>query len=153
VLATNFASGPFGVVMTPSAGVVLTMLSDFDSDGMADAWEAQYGFNTNIVADALLDFDGDDMNNRAEYVAGTNPTNASSLLKLTLSTANTEVLEFVAESNIAYTVQYRTNLTFAPWSSLTNFSAQPQARTVQVNAPSPPPTWERYYRVVTPPMP
>jgi lysophospholipase L1-like esterase len=153
VVATNFASGPAGVPMAPAVGVALTMLPDFDHDGMADAWEAQYGFDTNEVADAILDFDGDDMINRDEYIAGTNPTNASSLLKLTLSTTNTGVLEFLAESNIAYTVQYRTNLTFAPWGNLTNISAQSQARTVQVNVPNPPPTREHYYRVMTPPVP
>jgi len=151
--ATNFASGPGGVLMTPAVGVALTMLPDFDHDGMADAWEAQYGFDTNDVADALRDFDGDNMINRDEYVAGTNPTNASSLLKLTLSTTNAGVLEFMAESNIAYTVQYRPNLSVSPWSSFTNISAQTQARTVQVNVPNPPPTRERYYRVVTPPVP
>ena len=153
VAATNFAIGPAGVVMTPPGGVALTMLSDFDHDGMADAWEAQYGFDTNNAADALQDFEGDHMINRDEYIAGTNPTNASSLLKLMLSTTNAGVLEFMAESNIAYTVQYRTNLTYAPWSNLTNISAQSQARTARANVPNPPPTRERYYRVVTPPVP
>jgi lysophospholipase L1-like esterase len=153
VAATNFAIGPGGVVMTPPVGVALTMLPDFDHDGMADAWETQYGFDTNNPADAMWDFDGDTMINRDEYIAGTNPTNASSLLKLTLNTTNSGVLEFLAESNIAYTVQYRTNLSAAPWSNLTNISAQSQARTVQVNVPNPPATRERYYRVVTPPVP
>jgi hypothetical protein len=153
LVATNFASGLGGVQMTPATGVALTMLPDFDHDGMADAWEAQYGFDTNNAADALWDFDGDNMINRDEYIAGTNPTNATSLLKLTLNTTTSGVLEFLAESNIAYTVQYRTNLTSAPWGNLTNISAQSQARTVQVNVPNPPPTLERYYRVATPPVP
>jgi lysophospholipase L1-like esterase len=152
-LATNLASGPFGVVMTPSTGATLTMLPDHDADGMADEWEAQYGFDTNSVEDALFDFDGDGLSNRAEYVAGTIPSDASSLLKLTLSPPGAGVLEFVAQANIAYTVQYRTNLTLAPWIDFTNFGAQSEARTVQVHAVNPPPTWERYYRIVTPPIP
>ena len=139
--------------MVPAGGVPLTMLPDFDGDGMADSWEVQYGFNTNSLADAVLDADGDGMNNRAEYVAGTNPTNALSVLKLTLSTTNAGVFEFVAQSNIAYTVQYRTNLNFATWSNLTNIGALPQIRVVPVIAPYSPAIWERYYRVVTPPAP
>jgi lysophospholipase L1-like esterase len=54
-VATNFASGVNGVLMTPSSGVALTMLPDFDGDRMADAWEAQFNLDTNNVADALLD--------------------------------------------------------------------------------------------------
>jgi lysophospholipase L1-like esterase len=81
--ATNFASGLLGVVMTPSIGVPLTMLADFDHDRMADVWEAQYGFDTNNNADASLDYDQDTMNNLSEYIAGTDPTSPESVLKLT----------------------------------------------------------------------
>ena len=140
----------------PAGGVALTVLRDFDGDGLPDPWEAQYGFNTNNAADALLDFDGDGMSNRDEYIAGTNPTDPLSLLKLTLMTINPGQpgLQFVAQSNIAYSVQQRTNLSFAPWSSLTNIGAQSLVRTVEVVTPNPPPTrWERFYRVVTPPSP
>jgi hypothetical protein len=153
VTATNFASGPGGVNMTPSTGVALTMLSDFDRDGMADAWETQFGFNTNSVADAVLDSDGDSMINRDEYVAGTDPINALSLLKLTLSTTNRSVLQFVAQSNIAYSIQFRTNLISGPWNNLTNLTTQSQTRTMQVNAVSSPALPERCYRVVTPQVP
>jgi lysophospholipase L1-like esterase len=151
--ATNLASGPGGVNMTPFSGVLLTMMPDFDGDHMADAWEAQYGFDTNSMADAALDFDGDGLSNRAEYVAGTNPTNALSLLELKWSATNIAAIEFLAQPNITYEVQYRTNLTSAIWSSFTNISAQAQAQTMTVTLPSPPAAGERYYRVVTPPFP
>ena len=43
----------------PAGGVALTVLADFDRDGIADAWETNYpGFSTNSAADASLDFDG-----------------------------------------------------------------------------------------------
>ena len=151
--ATNYSSGLFGVNMTPITGVALTVLADNDRDGMADVWEARFGFNTNNAADALLDFDGDGMSNRDEYQAGTNPTNAQSSLKLTLTMGNPEFLEFVAQSNVAYAVYYRTNLAFAPWLVLSNISPQSLVRTVRVNAPAPPLPPERYYRAVTRPDP
>jgi hypothetical protein len=145
---TNLATGAGGV---NSTNVQLTVLADFDRDGMADAWEVQYGFNTNSVADAGLDSDGDGMSNRDEYIAGTNPTNALSVLKLVLTATNSAVLEFVAQPNIAYTVQYRTNLSSALWNTLTNVPASVVTGTVQVNTPNPLPERERYYRIVTPP--
>ena len=150
VVATNFASGPPGVVMTPPGGVVLTMLPDFDGDGMADAWEAQFNLDTNNVADAILDFDGDGMSNRSEYLSGTDPTNPGSVMKLTVAVTNSALLEFVAGSNMTYSIQVRTNLVFGSWNNFTNLNAQSQTRTVHVNAVSSPALPERYYRVVTP---
>ena len=138
----------------PAGGVALTVLRDNDADGQADAWETNYaGFSTNNAADALLDFDGDGMINRDEFVAGTNPTDALSLLQIILSTTNTSTLEFVAQTNLDYTVQFRTNLSSALWNSLSNILASPQVRTVVVEVAAPPGVGERYYRIVTPLLP
>jgi hypothetical protein len=147
--ATNRATSASGVNMVPSGGVLLTMLPDFDRDGMADAWERQYGFATNNAADALLDFDGDGMINRDEYIAGTAPTNATSLLKIVLTATNTLWLEFVAQTNISYTVQRRTNLFSGSWENVTNIAAASVISTVKVNTATAPTASERYYRVAT----
>ncbi len=150
VASTNIASGPGGV---NSRTVQLTVHPDFDGDGVGDPWEAQYGFNTNSLADGDLDFDGDGMSNRDEYRAGTDPTDPLSVLKLARS-LNGTLLQFVAQSNLSYSVQYRTNLTDAPWTSVTNVGGQINTvRTVQVSAPNPPPEQMRFYRVVTPLVP
>jgi hypothetical protein len=147
--ATNLASGPGGV---SGNSVFLLVHNDFDGDGMGDAWEVQYGFNTNNIADGALDSDGDGMSNRDEYRAGTNPTNALSVLKLSLTTTNTQMLQFVAQSNLYYSVEYRTNLSSAAWTSISNvIGLISTVRTIQVTAPNPPPDPERYYRVVIPP--
>ena len=90
------------------------------------------------------------MINRDEYVAGTNPTNALSVLKLVRTATNSTALEFVAQANLGYSLQYRTNLASALWNTLTSVAAQSSVRTVQVNAPNPLPDRERYYRIVTP---
>ena len=102
-----------------STTVNLIVLRDFDGDGIADTWETNYfGFNTNNPADGPLDFDGDGMINRDEYVAGTNPTNALSLLKLVQTATNANTLQFVAQTNRTYAILCRTNLSDAhrgPW--------------------------------------
>jgi hypothetical protein len=157
LFVTNLASGPTGISMVPSAGVTLTVLPDVDRDGMADGWETNYFGTvntTNNPNNATEDPDGDGMINRDEYVAGTNPTNALSVLKLFTTGTNTALLQFVAQTNIDYSVQRRTNLTTAPWSMFTNIIAHPsQVRTVLVNTPNPSPEPLRFYRVVTPAQP
>lgn len=145
--ATNVASGVGGA---NSVTINLLVQPDFDGDGAGDPWEAQYGFNTNNAADGALDLDGDGMSNRAEYQAGTNPVDPLSVLKLALT--GPSVLEFVAQSNLTYSVQYRTNLAAGGWTSVSNVAGfLNAARTIQVTATNAGP--ERYYRVGTPAAP
>jgi hypothetical protein len=123
VVITNIA----GSVTSAPAAVV--WVADFDRDGMADNWEAQYGFATNNVADAALDADNDGMSNVQEYVAGTNPTNAASFLKLDLlGVAGQVTLAFAATSNRNYTVEFRNALNTGSWLVLTNRPAHQSRR-------------------------
>ena len=93
------------------------------------------------------------MNNLGEYTARTNPTNASSVLKIFLGETNQAVLRFVAQSNVAYAVQYRTDVTTSTWINLMTIGAQAQLRTAEVTVPHPPGDAERFYRIATPPPP
>jgi uncharacterized repeat protein (TIGR01451 family) len=136
-----------------SLSAALTVLTDFDHDGLPDSWEVQYGFNTNDASDAVLDLDGDGMSNLSEYIARTVPTNSSSVLRIFLAATNQAVLKFVAQSNLAYTVQYRTSITSSSWSNIANVAAQSLLRTVEVTVPLPPAEAERFYRIATPPPP
>jgi hypothetical protein len=93
------------------------------------------------------------MSNRDEFLAGTNPTNAASVLKLTLNETNAVLWQFTAQSNLFYAVESRTDLASAPWIVMTNVVGQSTVRTILVNASNPPPQMERYYRIVTPAVP
>jgi hypothetical protein len=52
--------------------------TDDDNDGMPDAWEEQYGFNSTNGTDSSLDTDGDGYSNLMEYEEGTDPLDAES---------------------------------------------------------------------------
>ena len=62
---------------TKGADQTFATLIDTDNDGMPDTWEHQYGLNP-LVNDAAEDNDGDGFSNIAEYLAGTDPTDAES---------------------------------------------------------------------------
>jgi hypothetical protein len=133
--------------------VNLIVLPDFDRDGIADAWESQYGLNTNNAADALLDLDGDGMPNRDEYATGTNPADAGDLLKLTILPAHGITLRFPARPNIAYAVESQTNLLSTPWQTLSNVAATNLSRAIEIIDPVGSPAGKKFYRVRTPPGP
>ncbi len=145
---TNLA----GSVSTTTANI--TVLKDSDGDGVPDVWEAAYGMITNNASDGLLDFDNDGMINRDEYFAGTNPTNAASVLKVFLTQTNLSLpLQFDAQSNITYTIQYRTNFDGSIWQTLSNVAPLPGIRTIQFASPPDTTNSPRYFRVLVPPAP
>jgi hypothetical protein len=67
----------------PTAGRANVAGSDYtdnDSDGLPDSWEQANGLSPGTPADATLDSDGDGANNSAEYLDGTNPFSAGSVI-------------------------------------------------------------------------
>jgi hypothetical protein len=139
---------------------------------MSDAWETQYGLNPNNANDAPLDPDGDTTSNLAEFAAGTNPTNALSVLRISGVTPPPESNEpasednvpayvhFFAYSNATYTVEFRKKID-SNWKKVANVPALSSNRLVSVpdhgaivttndlssltNTVS-----DRYYRVIAP---
>jgi hypothetical protein len=129
-----------------------TVLADFDRDGIPNVVENELGMATNNPADALLDGDGDGMNNRAEYTAGTDPANAASYLKIEQGiTPGTATVQVAAVSNRTYTVQFTDDLNTSAWSRLGDIVARPNNRVETFIDP----TWttNRFYRVVLPAQP
>ena len=61
------------------AAPALDPAADTDADGLPDAWERLYFGSTNVTPGA--DADGDGTTNLLEYLAGTNPTDASSVFR------------------------------------------------------------------------
>ena len=123
---------------------------------MPDAWEKFLGFPTNIAANAFADLDGDGSTDRAEFVAGTNPTNAQSRLAILgiLQASNVTTLTFSAVSNRTYTVERLSNGFGADWQRLTDVLATKTNRLISIVDPSAPTNAAtRFYRLVTPRRP
>jgi hypothetical protein len=126
-------------------------LADTDGDGMPDDWENQYGFNRANAADANQDADGDGMTNLQEYLAGTHPKQAGSLLRVnaTRTGSGGVLLSFTAVAGRSYSVLYKDRLADVVWVRLTTVPPQTATQTfmVQDDSATLP---QRFYRVLSP---
>ena len=100
---------------------IKSAMPDYNFDGLDDRFQRQYfaPWTTSLAA-PLADPDGDGMNNLSEYIAGTSPTNALSLLKMQ-PIARTNITATIRWDSVAgkkYQVFYRTNVAAGSWSNL-----------------------------------
>jgi hypothetical protein len=149
VIVTNRATAGTPGVLSQRA--YLHVFADNDNDGVGDSWETANGLNPGASGDAMLDADGDGVNNLDEFIAGTNPTNALSYLRVDLSLAQGANVEFLALSNHNYTVQFRDDLGSGTWSNLSHVYTRVTNYFHRVSDPAAKP--RRYYRLVTPYQP
>jgi hypothetical protein len=156
---TTFDAGSYTVVVTNpvntvgliSAAAVLTVLTDSDGDRLPDSWEIANQLNPNAAGDGTNDLDGDSLSNRQEYLAGTDPRDALSYLKVEGLTVGSGLatLEFRAVSNKTYSILWKPSLDSGSWSVLTNLPASLTNRLERVTDPTPD-VVRRLYRLATP---
>lgn len=86
-------------------------------DGLPIAWLLQNFGTTNV--DANADPDGDGMSNLQEYLAGTNPNDSNSVLRITHiardPVLHNSTLNWLSVSTRAYAVQSNSPLSSGPW--------------------------------------
>jgi hypothetical protein len=123
----NFTSPIWGYGLSVTSTVArFTFLDAFHT------WLGSYGLPTDGSAD-FTDADGDGLNNWQEYLAGTNPTNAASVFKVTsaqMIPGGKFVVRWASVSNRLYDISRGTNLAagigaFVPLANATNLVATP----------------------------
>jgi len=129
----NYTSPVWGYGLSATSSVARFAYQSLDP---FHAWLASYGLPSDGSAD-FLDSDRDGLNNWQEYLAGTNPTNASSVFKITsgqeISGAQF-VVRWSSVSNRLYDLTHATNLAsgagaFVPLPNATNLPGTPPQNT------------------------
>jgi alpha-D-xyloside xylohydrolase len=98
---------------------------DSIGDGISDSWRAtQFGSptSTNSTSCATCDPDGDGLNNRQEYLAGTSPQDASNFLRVNsfLPIGSDADVAFGTVLGMNYRVEYTSDLVTGVWFVLSN---------------------------------
>ena len=121
--ANKFANDPVNwkaAAPNPGRANRSAEMADTDADGMPDEWETAFGLDPNNSNDADGDADGDGLTNVSEYLAGTDPGDAASALRLTaVNLANSKMsLVFEASQGRLIEIQSTPALGQAAWKSV-----------------------------------
>jgi uncharacterized repeat protein (TIGR03803 family) len=156
-LAVNWqmASGPPGGNVTIQAA---TLRVDTTARGTPISWLQSHGFSSHFDMAELTDWDGDGAQAWEEYIAGTDPANSNSVLKVGIKRFGSGIVVSFPSLSASgtdydgktryYDMQTATNLFNSAWLPVTNETNIGGAN-VTVNYTNAVPDWRRYYRVGT----
>ena len=115
--------GFLNVVFLPYAFSEVNL--DQDGDGMLDEWEAQHGLS-NSVDDSGSDYDADQMTALEEFIAGTDPTDSSSHLKLFIEMVEND-MRISFDTNPSRTYELRVTQDFSTYHSYATITGDGQS--------------------------
>jgi hypothetical protein len=143
---------PANQTNTLTAGTTLTFTGNYtfvdaNHNGIPDSWETQYFGTVSSNRTAFTDTDGDGMTDRAEFIAGTDPTNAASKLSFIMpfnQVSNVIQMQWSAVPGRLYRLESSTNMTsWTPMSGWLPGSSSSMSYTVT----NQPPDRARLFRV------
>lgn len=142
-LAYRLADGRLSPLSAPTTGT--TWGADENFDGLPDDWQARFwGANPAGWPSAHADTDGDGVSNLLEFLAGTNPVDARSVLKLSIgSSPQGYRLNWSTQPGLVYQVQVADRL--GAWS---NYGAPRLAATNTDSVAVSGPASSAFYRVL-----
>jgi hypothetical protein len=150
VVFQSFASDLVDGDYNDTRDLFLLRLNAGDSDGdqMHDDWEMAF-FDT-LDRDGAGDFDGDGRTDRQEFLAGTDPTNAGSVLRvitLTQDGSRNTTVFWAAAPGRTYKVQYKNTVEDTGWIDLSGTVRFNGSTASFVDSPAPTRS-HRFYRVM-----
>jgi glycosidase len=134
LIEVNYTGDGLALEASRLARVTLTGVTDTDADGLPDFWETQNSLSpTNSVGmdGAGGDPDGDNFTNLEEYLAGTDPRDATSLLRITELAGAGRVISWSSIPGRNYQVYATTNVAapFQPLSGIFTAFTSPSSYT------------------------
>ncbi len=148
VLTPNLYSNPLAIVMSGPKAVTANFVAVTTTNGTPHWWLARYGLAASETGDSYEEGDGHAA--WAEYIAGTDPTNAGSAMKITQVTTDGSsgivTLRWISVPGKVYRIEYSTNLAYAVYNTVTSSLTASSSTNSWVGVP---PTFapQYFYRV------
>ena len=132
-------TNPLSLTMDQNRSVTAVFEPDLAANGTPHWWLAQFGWTDNFDAAALVDTDGDGQNALQEFLAGTDPTDPTSVLRATLEPEPSTgglVISWPSVDGKTYRVEQSADLSGSWTVQTSNIPATPPLNTQQAPLPA-----------------